>query len=169
MTEEQRRLLGAAVLAVLVVLAVVGLLRAQRRRATAQAAELPAPAAPPADAGEPILAVDGLFVGTTRGEDWLARVDAYGLASRAQATLAVHPGGLRLDRDGSPPLWIPAADVLGARLDTGLAGKVVEAGGLVVVGWRLGGVPLDSGLRPRRAEDVPALVAAVDTLQGDPR
>jgi hypothetical protein len=168
-TDDQTRLLGAVLLAVLVGLAVWALFRARGRRAAQQGSELPPPGAPPADLGSAVVSVDGLFVGTTRADDWLARIEAYGLASRANATLSVHGTGLCLERDGSEPVWIPVGDLDDVRLDTGLAGKVVEAGGLVVLRWRLGGVPLDSGLRPRRAEDVPALVAAIDTTRGERR
>jgi hypothetical protein len=43
---------------------------------------------------------------------------------------------------------IPAADLLGVRRDRGIAQKVREPDGIVVISWRLGAVELDTGIRP---------------------
>jgi MYXO-CTERM domain-containing protein len=158
---------GLLTIVLLVGLAWAGMAWGWRRRARRQA-DLPPPASPPADPGPPAVSVEGLYVGTVLAEQWLERVVGHGLGARAGATLAVHPDGLRLDRDGSQPVWVPAADLEAVRRDTGLAGKVTETGGLVVWTWRLGADRLESGLRPRFASDADPLVAALQALvRGD--
>jgi len=154
---------GLLTILALVGLAWVGMAVGWRRRARRQHT-LPAPAALPAHLSAPLLSVEGLFVGTALTQAWLERVVPHGLGARAGAVLSVHPDGLVLERDGSPPLWVPQQDLLGVRRDTGLAGKVTETGGLVVWTWRLGPAVLDSGLRPRYAADAAPLVAAAAAL-----
>ncbi len=161
MTADQ--LPGLLTIVVLVGLAWVGMAVGWRRRARRQD-DLPAPAAPPEDVGPALLDVEGLYVGTVLAEHWLERVVPHGLGARAKASLSVHEHGLRLDRDGAPPLWVPAADLLAVRRDTGLAGSVKETGGLVVWTWRLGVVRLESGLRARHVAQVAPLVAALGRL-----
>lgn len=154
---------GLLTIVALVGLAWAGMAAGWRRRARRQDA-LPAPSAVPAGLTAPLLTVEGLFVGTALAQAWLERVVPHGLGARAGAVLSVHPDGLVLERDGSPPIWVPRDDLLGVRRDTGLAGKVTETGGLVVWTWRLGATLLESGLRPRYAADVAPLVAAAAAL-----
>jgi hypothetical protein len=158
---------GLLTIVLLVGLAWAGMAWGWRRRVRRQS-DLPAPPAPPVELGPPALVVEGLYVGTVLADQWLERVVPHGLGARAGATLAVHPTGLRLDRDGSDPVWVPAPDLVAVRRDTGLAGKVTETGGLVVWTWRLGSDRMESGLRPRYAADADPLVAAMETLvRGD--
>jgi hypothetical protein len=154
--------------AVLLLVAVVGLawaLMAYGWRARgARQSDLPAPALPPADNGALLVRAEGLYVGSVIAGDWLDRVVPHGLGARANAAIAVHDDGLRLDRDGAPPLWVSSAQLSGVRRDTGLAGKVTETGGLVVWTWRLGDTVLESGLRPRYAADAEPLVQALQSM-----
>lgn len=161
MTAEQ--LPGLLLIVVVVGLAWAGMRRGWLSRSRRQA-DLPAPPPPPPDPGPPLAEAEGVYVGTVLTEHWLERVVPHGLGARAGATLHVHASGLLLDRDGSPPLWVPAASLRSCRRDTGLAGRVTETGGLVVWTWTLGGTVLDSGFRPRYAADTDALVRAVDSL-----
>lgn len=154
--------------AVLLLVAVValawsGMVWGWRARAGRQAG-LPAPARPPSDAGVVLARAEGLYVGSVMAGDWLDRVVSHGLGARARAVVTIHPDGLRLDRDGVSPLWVPSAQLSGVRRDTGLAGKVTETGGLVVWTWHLGQAALESGLRPRYAADAEPLVHAVQSL-----
>jgi len=55
-------------------------------------------------------------------------------------------------------------NLVGARLDKGLAGRVYEDGGVVVVTWVLGGRELDTGLRLAGPDEGPELVDAVGRL-----
>lgn len=162
MTGDQ--LPGLLLIVALVALAWLAMAWGWRRRSGRQA-DLPVPHQPPPDLGEPRLSVDGLYVGTTLAEQWLERVVPHGLGARAGATLHVHRTGIALDRDGAEPIWVPAADLLDSRRDSGLAGKVTETGGLVVWSWRLGEYRLESGLRPRYAADTDRLAQALTTLR----
>lgn len=134
------------------------------RRRRARQVDLAAPSAPPAEPGEVRASASGLYVGSAMAGDWLDRVVAHGLGARADAELSAHDDGLLLDRAGHAPLWVPRADVLAARRDTGLAGKVTETGGLLVWTWRLGGTEIDSGIRPRYADDAAPLLRAIESM-----
>lgn len=151
-------------LVAVVTLAWVGMAAGWRRRRARQA-DLPEPPSPPQDLASGLVSVDGLYVGSVLRGDWLDRVVPHGLGARANATLHVYPAGLVLERDGSAAVWIPAGDLQEVRRDTGLAGKVTETGGLVVWAWRLGEHELESGLRPRYAQDAPRLVDALTRLR----
>lgn len=160
MTERWQAVL---VLAGVVALGWAGMAWGWRRRGAAQR-DIPRPASPPAATGQPLGSAEGLYVGSVLAGRWLDRVVPHGLGVRANADLTVYPTGLLLDRDGADALWVPRADLLAVRRDTGLAGKVTETGGLVVWTWRLGEDCLDSGLRPRYAADATSLVHAVEAL-----
>lgn len=117
----------------------------------------------PADLGgrqqEPMT---GLYVGTTFAGSWQDRVVAGGLGRRADATATLFDGGVVIERHGAGPVFLPGAAVTGARLAPGLAGKVVGAGGLLVVQWRWNGHDLDTGFR---ADDKREYVPWVAALQ----
>lgn len=157
------RFLAVVLLVGVVALAWAGMAWGWRRRADRQSS-LSEPAEPPADLGQLIVSVEGLYVGSVVAGDWLDRVVPYGLGSRANADLAVHQNGVLLERDGSSAIWTPRSDLRAARRDTGLAGKVTETGGLVVWTWRLGDVVLESGLRPRYAAQGKPLLSALESL-----
>lgn len=132
--------------------------------------DLPAPAPAPdeADGTEPRLALDGRYHGSTVAGQWLDRIVAHGLGTRSRVRLTLDDGGLTVRRPGAADFRIPAADLRGARLDTGIAGKVTTAGGLLVVTWQLGERRLDSGFRSDTSAEHAAWVAAVDELSGGP-
>ena len=159
---------AAQVPGLLLVLLVVGLAWAGMRRGwqsrSRRQADIPPPAPPPADPGPVRAQAEGLYVGSVLGDQWLERVVPHGLGSRAGASVTVHASGLLLERDGGPPVWVPADSLRACRRDTGLAGRVTETGGLVVWTWTLGDTVLDSGFRPRYAADADTLVRAVDSL-----
>jgi len=134
--------------------------------------DLPALPAVPADPGPALLEASGRYHGTTTAGNWLDRVVANGLGTRSLAELTLTERGLLVGRPGDVDLWIPAEDLTGARTDSGIAGKVVPAG-LLVVTWTLpqtssGGTPigtvLDSGFRLDHPDEHTAWVAAVDAL-----
>jgi hypothetical protein len=129
----------------LFLLGVSGIWRSWRRRARDQAGLLPLPAAP-ADPGAPVSApAEGLYVGTTFGGDWQARVIAGGLSHRSRGALTVYPDVAVIDRPGPGPLVIPRAAVRGVRAERALAGKVLGPGGMLVLTWEQRGAVLDSG------------------------
>ncbi|WP_413247793.1 hypothetical protein [Sinomonas flava] len=152
-------MLGIAV--VLVALVWVGW-RGRLRRQSG----VPAPAPVPEDTGAERLRCPGQYVVTTSAGDWLDRIAVHGLGVRTTADAVVADAGLVFDRSGAAPLFVPAEDLRDVRLESGMAGKFVEKDGLVVVGWQLGGQPVDTGFRPRYAEEKNALVAAIEDLMG---
>ena len=138
------RFLFTAVVLAMFALVVLGARRAWKRRVAAHADLLPLPEGTVTDA---VDASAGLYVGTTQSGEWQARVYAGGLANRAAATLHTGPEGVLIERDGSAPLFIPRDAVTGARLDAGLANKVVGGAGLLVITWEQRGFALDTGFR----------------------
>ncbi|MEU9128117.1 hypothetical protein AB0D08_08400 [Kitasatospora sp. NPDC048540] len=128
--------------------------------------DLSALPAVPAEPGEAVRSAAGRYHGTTTAGNWLDRVVAHGLGNRSLAELTLTGRGLLVRRPGEADLWIPAEALTGARQDSGIAGKVVPAG-LLVVGWRLGEAELESGFRLDRPEQHADWVAA--TLELSPR
>ena len=72
--------------------------------------------------------------------------------------------GVLFSRVGAPDVYIAAPALRGVRLESGMAGKFVESGGLVVVTWKHGERLMDTGFRPRAADDRDGLVEAVESL-----
>ncbi|GAA2345443.1 transporter [Saccharopolyspora halophila] len=135
-------------LAALVVLVFFGMRRGWLARARRQGAELPAFPSAPAEPGEYRLpAATGMYIGTTKADDWQDRIAVGDIGHRANGTIRLHERGVRIEREGASALWIPAESVADARLDHKLANKVVPGAGLVVVTWRLGEHMLDTGFR----------------------
>lgn len=56
-------------------------------------------------------------------------------------------------RPGATDFFVPVEALREARLDKGIAGKVLTEGGLLVVTWEHGGKLLDSGFRSDRAAE----------------
>lgn len=129
---------------------------------------LPALPQAPEATGEPLLPVmEGRYHGSTSAGQWLDRIVAHGLGVRSRAALTLTEQGLDVDRTGAPGFFVPAAALRGARLDKGIAGKVLTEGGLLVVTWEHGGTLIDSGFRSDRAADHPAWVEHITRLSGD--
>jgi hypothetical protein len=142
------RTLWVLALAALAALVVYGMRRGWVNRARRQAAELPEFPQPPEDASEELLApVTGLYVGTTRADDWQSRIAVGDIGHRANGTAHLRRAGLLLDRTGASPLWIPAESLRNARVDHKLANKVMPGAGMLVVTWQLGEYRLDTGFR----------------------
>lgn len=128
---------------------------------------LPALPQAPEAAGEPLLRAEGRYHGSTTAGQWLDRIVAHGLGVRSRAALTLTPQGLEVERTGAPGFFVPAAALRGARLDKGIAGKVLTEGGLLVVTWEHGGTLLDSGFRLHTAAEHPAWVERINDLSGD--
>jgi hypothetical protein len=122
------------------------------------------PALPGERPEEPSLVGTGRYHGTTTAGNWLDRVVAHGLGVRSLAELALTRHGVEVRRTGAPDFLVPTAALGGARLDKGIAGKVLTEGGLLVITWRHGGKELDSGFRLHTSADHPAWVEAIDAL-----
>lgn len=132
-------------------LALAGMRRGWRNRARRQQVLPPLPTPPRnrdlATTADLAPALTGLYVGSTVGQSWQDRIVVHGLGERAEVTARLTPAGALLDRVGSGPLFIPTAQLIDARLEPALAGKVVGRGGLLVLRWRLGETVLDTGIR----------------------
>ncbi|MFE1956453.1 hypothetical protein [Streptomyces sp. NPDC059479] len=128
--------------------------------------ELPsAPAAP----GTATLAMTGRYHGSTTAGQWLDRIVAHGLGARSRVELMLTGAGLDVVRPGANDFFIPAAQLREARLDKGIAGKVLAEGGLLIVTWEHGGTLIDSGFRSDRSAEHTAWVEAVNALTALPQ
>lgn len=125
---------------------------------------LPALPEPPGPPGEPLLASTGGYLGSTTAGQWLDRIVAHGLGTRSRARLTLTAAGLHVVRPGATGFFVPAGQLRGARLDTGIAGKVLPPGGLLVVTWSHGGRLIDSGFRCDRPAEHTAWLAAVNSI-----
>ncbi|WP_431953788.1 hypothetical protein [Actinacidiphila sp. bgisy167] len=129
--------------------------------------DLPALPTAPEQPGEPLLTLTGRYHGSTTAGQWLDRVVAHGLGVRSRVELTLTDQGLDVDRTGAPGFFVPAAQLRGARLDKGIAGKVLTEGGLLVVTWAHGDRLIDSGFRSDHAAEHAAWVEALNTLTHD--
>ncbi|WP_343235378.1 hypothetical protein [Streptomyces bauhiniae] len=107
----------------------------------------------PDDLGPEKMTMSGRYHGSTTAGQWLDRIVAHGLGSRSRAELTLTDAGLAVERPGATDFFIPVAALRGARLDKGIAGKVLTEGGLLVVTWAHGGKLIDSGFRSDRAAE----------------
>ncbi|MER7762010.1 hypothetical protein [Streptomyces sp. NPDC097619] len=110
------------------------------------------------------LALTGRYHGSTTAGQWLDRIVAHGLGVRSRVELTLTDAGLDVVRPGAGDFFVPAAQLRGARLDKGIAGKVLTEGGLLVVTWAHGDKLLDSGFRSDRAAEHAAWVEAINSM-----
>lgn len=115
--------------------------------------DLPELPAVPDEPGATRLTMSGRYHGSTTAGQWLDRIVARGLGTRSRAELTLTDAGLAVERPGADDFFVPVAALRGARLDKGIAGKVLTEGGLLVVTWEHGGKPIDSGFRSDRAAE----------------
>ncbi|WP_210947528.1 hypothetical protein [Streptomyces sp. MK37H] len=118
----------------------------------------------PAEPGEPRLSMSGRYHGSTTAGQWLDRIVAHGLGNRSRAELTLTDQGVSVVRPGAQDFFIPTAELRGARLDKGIAGKVLAEGGLLVITWSHGDRLIDSGFRSDHAAEHSAWVEVVGRL-----
>ncbi|MEU8893629.1 hypothetical protein [Streptomyces sp. NPDC048442] len=135
-------------------------------RATLQS-DLPELPESPSEPGAAKLRMSGRYHGSTTAGQWLDRIVARGLGTRSRAELTLTDQGLDVVRPGADDFFVPAAQLVGARLDKGIAGKVLAEGGLLVVTWEHGGKQLDSGFRSDRAAEHAAWVEAINSMNNE--
>ncbi|MFG2208015.1 hypothetical protein [Streptomyces sp. NPDC048638] len=126
--------------------------------------DLPELPSAPDDPGERHRTLSGRYHGSTTAGQWLDRIVAHGLGTRSRAELTLTDQGLDVVRPGAQDFFVPVAALRGARLDKGIAGKVLTEGGLLVVTWAHGDKEIDSGFRSDRAGEHAAWVEALNTL-----
>ncbi|MFB8038065.1 hypothetical protein ACFC5Z_35135 [Streptomyces sp. NPDC056004] len=114
--------------------------------------------------GEELLTLTGRYHASTTAGQWLDRIVAHGLGTRSRVELTLTEQGLDVVRPGAADFFVPAAALRGARLDKGIAGKVLPEGGLLIITWAHGDKLIDSGFRSDRSAEHPAWVEAIDQL-----
>ncbi|MFE2630294.1 hypothetical protein ACFYTV_10035 [Streptomyces sp. NPDC004562] len=129
--------------------------------------DLPALPSAPDDPGPARLSMSGRYHGSTTAGQWLDRIVAHGLGTRSRAELTLTDAGLDVVRPGAADFFVPADRLRGARLDKGIAGKVLTEGGLLVVTWAHGERLIDSGFRSDHAAEHTAWVDALNSMTND--
>ena len=120
--------------------------------------ELPAV---PRTRGQVRMTMTGRYHGSTTAGQWLDRIVAHGLGARSRVELTLTDAGLEVVRPGANDFFVPAGQLREARLDKGIAGKVLAEGGLLIVTWQHGDRLLDSGFRSDRSAEHAAWVEAL--------
>lgn len=115
--------------------------------------DLPELPTAPEDLGPAKLSMSGRYHGSTTAGQWLDRIVAHGLGTRSRVELTLTEAGLDVVRPGATDFFVPLSALREARLDKGIAGKVLTEGGLLVVTWAQGDRLLDSGFRSDRAAE----------------
>ncbi|MFE9094515.1 hypothetical protein [Streptomyces sp. NPDC007264] len=126
--------------------------------------DLPELVAAPDDPGPVKLEMTGRYHGSTTAGQWLDRIVAHGLGTRSRVELTLTDAGLEVVRPGASDFFVPAGRLRGARLDKGIAGKVLTEGGLLVVTWEHGDRLIDSGFRSDRAAEHSDWVDALNQM-----
>ncbi|MFF8833023.1 hypothetical protein [Streptomyces sp. NPDC015131] len=132
----------------------------------------PLPTAPD-EPGAARLTLTGRYHGSTTAGQWLDRIVAHGLGTRSRVELTLTERGLVVVRPGAADFFVPAGRLRGARLDKGIAGKVLAEGGLLIVTWAHGDALIDSGFRSDRAAEhttwADTLNSMITTTEGTAR
>ncbi|MER6961335.1 MULTISPECIES: hypothetical protein [unclassified Streptomyces] len=126
--------------------------------------DLPDLSTAPDDLGPVRLSMSGRYHGSTTAGQWLDRIVAHGLGTRSRVELTLTDAGLDVVRPGATDFFVPAGALREARLDKGIAGKVLTEGGLLVVTWAHGDKLLDSGFRSDRAAEHNEWVATLNSM-----
>ncbi|MCI3155346.1 hypothetical protein ELQ39_27095 [Streptomyces sp. GB4-14] len=132
--------------------------------------DLPELHSAPDDPGPATLTMSGRYHGSTTAGQWLDRIVAHGLGTRSRAELTLSDAGLDVVRPGADDFFIPVDALREARLDKGIAGKVLTEGGLLVITWQHGDRLIDSGFRSDHAAEhtdwVDALTNMINKTEG---
>ena len=118
----------------------------------------------PDDLGAARLTMSGRYHGSTTAGQWLDRIVAHGLGTRSRVELTLTDAGLDVVRPGATDFFVPAARLREARLDKGIAGKVLTEGGLLIVTWEHGDKLIDSGFRSDHAAEHNEWVDAINSM-----
>ena len=129
--------------------------------------DIPALPTAPDVTGPVKLSMSGRYHGSTTAGQWLDRIVAHGLGTRSRAELTLTDEGLEVERPGATDFFVPTAALRGARLDKGIAGKVLTEGGLLVVTWAHGDKMIDSGFRSDRSAEHTEWVDTLNQMTND--
>ncbi|KOG32262.1 PH-like domain-containing protein [Streptomyces resistomycificus] len=126
--------------------------------------DLPELSAAPEEPGEARLTMSGRYHGSTTAGQWLDRIVAHGLGTRSRVELTLTDAGLDVVRPGAADFFVPREVLREARLDKGIAGKVLTEGGLLIVTWAHGERLIDSGFRSDHAAEHNEWVEAINSM-----
>jgi hypothetical protein len=126
--------------------------------------DLPELPSAPDDPGPARLSMSGRYHGSTTAGQWLDRIVAHGLGTRSRVELTLTDAGLDVVRPGANDFFVPADRLREARLDKGIAGKVLTEGGLLVVTWAHGERLIDSGFRSDHAAEHNEWVDVINSM-----
>ncbi|GAB1334529.1 hypothetical protein ACE1SV_11190 [Streptomyces sp. E-15] len=129
--------------------------------------DIPALPTEPDATGPVRLGMSGRYHGSTTAGQWLDRIVAHGLGTRSRVQLTLTDAGLAVKRPGASDFFVPATALRGARLDKGIAGKVLTEGGLLVVTWAHGDKLIDSGFRSDHAAEHAEWVDTLNQMTND--
>ncbi|MFD8569729.1 hypothetical protein [Streptomyces sp. NPDC059639] len=132
-------------------------------RGTLQGDVPPLPAAP-SEQSPAKMELSGRYHGSTTAGQWLDRIVAHGLGTRSRVELTLTDEGLNVVRPGANDFFVPTAALREARLDKGIAGKVLAEGGLLIVTWSHGEKLIDSGFRSDRAAEQAEWATAINNM-----
>jgi hypothetical protein len=132
-------------------------------RGTLQGDVEPLPQSPESP-GEPKMTLSGRYHGSTTAGQWLDRIVAHGLGTRSRVELTLTDAGLDVVRPGASDFFVPVDALREARLDKGIAGKVLAEGGLLIVTWAHGDKLIDSGFRSDRAAEQAEWVTTLNDM-----
>jgi hypothetical protein len=158
MSKQIMAIVSLGIFSVLAGLAV----RAWQKRASDQAAEFSAPLEALGFFGELLAQAKAFYVATTRGDNHLERINAYGLGARGIAQVMVFSEGLLIVRNGERPLAIQRDQVTAIELSQVAIDKAVEPKGLLSVSWHQDGVILATQLRIVESRDRNAIFSALN-------
>ncbi|QMV12230.1 hypothetical protein GJU35_08810 [Streptomyces lincolnensis] len=126
--------------------------------------DLPELPSAPDDPGPAKLSMSGRYHGSTTAGQWLDRIVAHGLGTRSRVELTLTDAGLDVVRPGAADFFVPTGQLREARLDKGIAGKVLTEGGLLVVTWAHGDRLIDSGFRSDHAAEHNEWVDVINSM-----
>ncbi|MFN8126910.1 MAG: hypothetical protein U0R64_10440 [Candidatus Nanopelagicales bacterium] len=132
-----------------------------RRRARRQDRQLPRPSA----AGGPGVdtAVVGKYLGTVPVGRLTERLVAAGGVARAD--VQVGAAGVRLDREGAEPLWVPRDALTSVATVPGFLQRYYGRHGVLLINWRWDGDEVSSGVWFTDRHDHERVAAAVERMR----
>ncbi|MEI3866700.1 hypothetical protein V6S02_06325 [Microbacterium sp. CCNWLW134] len=155
---------GALIVTLAGVVVVLLLLVWAWRRRSRRDAGLTAPVGTPPEGAAELARFGVLYVATTRHDEPLERLAIRHLGFRARGEVTVTDGGVAVDLDGAPGLFLAGARLAAVDQATVAIDRVVESGGLTRLVWQLDdGTPVDSYFRPQEAS-AQALATAIRPL-----
>lgn len=112
--------------------------------------------------GEELARASGSYVATSFANDFLERVNAYGLGIRGVAEILVFTEGILIVRRGERPLAIDKSQIIGVVNSQYVIDRAVEAEGIISITWTQNTTPLATHLR---VVDEASRQVIIDALQ----